>query len=125
MGTIRHGLCAAGYDNVGISGHDRLSAENNGFHTRRADFVDSCADGGGLETGAEGALAGGILTETAIQSEEQMKRWWSQSLLCGQYISKEDFFDILRLDGWYSIQGSYLGSVFVRGAVKMFRPLMA
>ena len=60
---VGHGLGAAGNDDVGVTGHDSLSAESDSFDSRGADFVDGGADGRGFEAGAEGTLASRVLAE--------------------------------------------------------------
>ena len=64
MGGVGHGFGAACYDGGGTAGHDCLRAEDDGFEGGGADFVYGGADGGVRHAGAEGALAGWVLTKT-------------------------------------------------------------
>lgn len=63
MGGVGHGLGAAGNDDVGVAGDDRLGTENDGLQSGGADLVDGCAGDGFGEATADGALAGWGLAE--------------------------------------------------------------
>lgn len=82
VGGVGHGLGATGDDNGRGAEHDVLGSEDDGLEGRGADLVDSRADGAVGETGADGALAGGSLAETAEGRELLVWRNMQQRETC-------------------------------------------
>lgn len=64
VGCVGHGLHATGDDDIGTAGLDMLDSEHDGLQAGSTDFVHGCAYCGILETGTEGGLSGGILSNT-------------------------------------------------------------
>lgn len=106
---VRHGLGSTSDNNIGISGHDSLGTENDGLQARSADLVDSGADGRFAKTSTEGALSGGVLSNTINKNI---------SLNCGikcskdnlpsrQDVTEEDLFDIRGIDALSPLDSSY------------------
>ena len=63
VGRARHAFHAAGHDQRGVAGANRLVGEHDGFQARAADLVDrDRADGIG-QAGEDRCLAGGVLTQ--------------------------------------------------------------
>jgi hypothetical protein len=70
VGGIRHALGTTSHDNVGISGDDGLSADDEGFDRGGADFVYRGGDGGIGKACANGNLAGRVLTKTVCSCKK-------------------------------------------------------
>lgn len=64
VGSVGHGFGTTSDDDIGVAGHDGLGTEDNGLQAGGADLVNGGADGGVRETGIDGALTGGVLTNT-------------------------------------------------------------
>lgn len=64
VGCVGHGLHATGDDDIGTASLDMLDSEHDGLQARGADFVHGCAYCSILETGSEGSLSGGVLSNT-------------------------------------------------------------
>lgn len=102
MGGVGHGLGAAGDDDVRVTSYDCLGAEDQGFDRGRAHLVYRGCNGGLWETGAEGDLAGGVLSEAGYSVRIRRGNSFQGSkclfLLCGEHIAYEDLLDIFGLD---------------------------
>ena len=64
MGSVGHGLGTTGDNDIGVSGHNSLGTKDDGLQARGADLVDGGADGAVVKAGTEGALSGGVLSNT-------------------------------------------------------------
>lgn len=82
VGGVGHGLSATGDDDIGVSGHDGLGTEDDGLQTRGADLVNGGANGGVGETSIDGALTGGVLSNT---DNDTLASHRSQAILHGAY----------------------------------------
>lgn len=82
---VGHGLGASGNDNVGSASKDGLGADDDGLDTRGAHLVHCGADGGLLETSAEGALAGRVLSEA---TEGQIRGVAVEVEIDGRYLAE-------------------------------------
>lgn len=63
VGGVGHGLGATSDDDIGGTSENGLCSNDDGLDTRGADLVDGRANGGFLETSADSALAGRVLSE--------------------------------------------------------------
>jgi len=79
---IAHDFHAAGNNNVGIAGRNRLSGQCNGFHARSADLVNRIGIGFFRKTRINTGLPGDILSLSALQN-----------------IAHNDFIHVNRLKG--------------------------
>ena len=64
MRDVRHGFGATSYDCRGITSHDGLGGEDDGFEGGSADFVDCGADSRIGHASIDGTLAGRVLAKT-------------------------------------------------------------
>ena len=63
MGDVGHGFGTTSYDCRGVTSHDGLCGEDDGFEGGGADFVYGGADSGVWHASFDGTLAGRILAE--------------------------------------------------------------
>lgn len=61
---VGHGLHATGDDDIGTASLDVLDSEHDGLQAGGTNFVHGCAYCAILETGTEGGLSGGVLSNT-------------------------------------------------------------
>jgi hypothetical protein len=102
VGGVGHGLGAAGDDDVRVASYDRLGTEDQGFDRGCTHFVYSGCDRGLGETGAEGDLAGGVLSEAGnsvrIRRRKRVPGFKGLFLLRREHIAHEDLLDIFGLE---------------------------
>ena len=67
MRALRHRLGTTGNNDIGITGDDCLSTQNNRLDTRRTDFIHRRADGLVPKTSADGTLSGWILAKADLK----------------------------------------------------------
>lgn len=108
MRNSRHGLGSTSNYYICIASDDSLSAENDCFETRGADFVDSCADGGIAQSSSYGALAGRSLTKAENNENLSSREFSNCDLLGRQDISEENFLNIFGLDFWHTFKGTLM-----------------
>ena len=115
VGGVGHGLSATGDDDIGVSGHDGLGTEDDGLQTRGADLVDGGANGGLRETSIDGALTGGVLsnTDNDILASHRRSGHTSRSLPSGQNVAEEDFLDIGSIDTLGPLNSRYQHTVSI------------
>ena len=81
MRRARHRLLAAGDDDLGVPGLDRLGGEHDRLEARAAHLIDGERRNGGRQAGLDERLAGGRLAGAALN-----------------HLAEDDFFDRAGVD---------------------------